>query len=183
MSALAHIIHSKVPSLYHSPHWPFPHAFPLTALTPESCWPIIMTTIEMSCHRKPLKVHRLSTEKCPSSFSDWSSWRISSISSSTSSQPLSFRRASWERKASYEPQRAGLQWALLLQIKTEQCVRHRQQCFHGGNSGIHICRERSNITGIPSTSNISEEFHTCFTVDCCQSCPTVRSIPFHLPFH
>lgn len=85
-----------------------PSASPLTALTPESCWPIIMTTIEMSCHRKPLKVQRVSTDICPSSFSDWSSRHISSISSSTSSQPLSLCRANWERKVSYGPQKAPL---------------------------------------------------------------------------
>lgn len=142
----------KIPSLYYSPHCPFPYILPLTALTPESCWPIIMTMMEMSCHRKPLKVHRLNTVNCPSSFSDRSSWRISSISSSTSSQPLSFCRASWERKASYGPQRTGLQGAVLLQIKTVRYVSHGQQCSHGGESGIHICRERSNVAGIPSTT-------------------------------
>lgn len=113
VSALPHIIHSEVPSFHYSPHWLFPDALPLTALIPESCWPIIMAMMEMSCHRKPLKVHRLSTENCPSSLSERSSWRISSISSSTSSQPLSFCRASWKRKVSY-----GLQRALLLQDRT-----------------------------------------------------------------
>lgn len=170
-SALPHITHCKAPSFY-SPHWLFPCAFPLTPLTPESCWPIIMTMMEMSCHLKPLKVHRLNTVNCPSSFSDRSSWRISWISSSTSSRPLSFCRASWERKVSYRPQRAGLQRALLLQIKTEHCSHHAQYCFHGSKSGIHIYRERSNVAGIPSTSKVNGVFHTRFTVGCCQSCPT-----------
>lgn len=48
---------------------------------------MFMTTMETSCQRSDRWESRLSTDKRPSAFSDWSSRRISESSSSTSSQP------------------------------------------------------------------------------------------------
>lgn len=56
---------------------------------------MFMTMMEISCQRRERWESRLSTDRRPSAFSDWSSRRISDISSSTSSQPRRRCRAGW----------------------------------------------------------------------------------------
>lgn len=71
----------------------------LTALTPDSCWPMFMMMMETSCQRRERWDSRLSTDRRPSALSDCSSRRISSSSSSTFSQPR--RRWSAEGDRAY----------------------------------------------------------------------------------
>lgn len=59
----------------------------LTALTPDSCWPMFMMMMETSCQRRERWDSRLSTDRWPSALSDCSSRRISDSSASTSSHP------------------------------------------------------------------------------------------------
>ena len=73
----------------------------LTALTPDSCWPMFMMMMETSCQRRERWDSRLSTDRRPSALSDCSSRRISSSSSSTSSQPR--RRWSAEGDGAHRP--------------------------------------------------------------------------------
>lgn len=61
----------------------------LTALTPDSCWPMFMTMMETSCQRRERWESRESTDRWPSALSDWSSRRISDSSASTLSKPRS----------------------------------------------------------------------------------------------
>lgn len=71
----------------------------LTALTPDSCWPMFMMMMETSCQRRERWDSRLSTDRWPSALSDWSSRRISDSSASTSSHPR--RRCSAEGDQTY----------------------------------------------------------------------------------
>ena len=72
----------------------------LTALTPDSCWPMFRIMMEISCQRRERWDSRETTVRWPSARSDWSSRRISVISASTLSQPR--RRCSAKSDKSFK---------------------------------------------------------------------------------
>lgn len=119
-----------------------------------------MTMIEMSCHRKPLKVHRLKTVNCPSSFSERSSWSISFISSSTSSQPLSFCRAGWEKKGElWTPKSRSTVRSPALNQARMICKPWAAALPRREVRGSHVQRREQYCRNSIHQQHVSEEFH------------------------